>query len=226
MYSDQPTIPSSVVILRNELTRQPASQCRSSTLTIFTRLSLNLQLRDACPSAVLVLLRGAAADATGALDDTVADDRNRALAHDHVPARRRGNAARRGLVGPFGQFATRPAKRCRGDRLALAAVSARPDRIVHTLESNQAAAAVAHRRTDLDIELLRLGQRAPNDAIGFIQRHTHWFSPPQKVSHLVIAGLSEYEKPRSPAALDDPEIGAGEGIRTPDPNLGKVVLYP
>src|SRR5271169_5051914 len=35
MYSDQPTIPSSVVILRNELTRQPASQCRSSTLTIF-----------------------------------------------------------------------------------------------------------------------------------------------------------------------------------------------
>jgi hypothetical protein len=22
------------------------------------------------------------------------------------------------------------------------------------------------------------------------------------------------------------EIGAGEGIRTPDPNLGKVVLYP
>src|SRR6202022_2154609 len=35
MYSDQPTIPSSVVTLRNELTRQPASQCRSSTLTIF-----------------------------------------------------------------------------------------------------------------------------------------------------------------------------------------------
>src|SRR5262249_25198148 len=35
MYSDQPTMPSSVVILRNELTRQPASQCRSSTLTIF-----------------------------------------------------------------------------------------------------------------------------------------------------------------------------------------------
>src|SRR5215510_3159059 len=35
MYSDQPVMPSSVVILRNELTRQPASQCRSSTLTIF-----------------------------------------------------------------------------------------------------------------------------------------------------------------------------------------------
>src|SRR5580700_11027224 len=35
MYSDQPTIPSSVVIFRNELTRQPASQCKSSILTIF-----------------------------------------------------------------------------------------------------------------------------------------------------------------------------------------------
>src|SRR5438132_14181213 len=35
MYSAQPTMPSSVVILRNEFTRQPASQCRSSTLTIF-----------------------------------------------------------------------------------------------------------------------------------------------------------------------------------------------
>ena len=35
MNSDQPTMPSSVVILRNELTRQPASQCRSSILVIF-----------------------------------------------------------------------------------------------------------------------------------------------------------------------------------------------
>src|SRR5215472_12328211 len=41
MYSDQPTIPSSVVILRNELTRQPASQCRSSTLTIFIGILLD-----------------------------------------------------------------------------------------------------------------------------------------------------------------------------------------
>src|SRR4051794_3346694 len=35
MYSDQPTMPSSVVILRKELTRHPASQWRSSILTIF-----------------------------------------------------------------------------------------------------------------------------------------------------------------------------------------------
>src|SRR6267154_4684614 len=39
MYSDQPKMPSSVVIFRKELTRQPASQCRSSILVIFTEFS-------------------------------------------------------------------------------------------------------------------------------------------------------------------------------------------
>src|SRR5580704_6586254 len=39
MYSDQPVMPSSVVTFRKELTRQPASQCRSSILTIFTEFS-------------------------------------------------------------------------------------------------------------------------------------------------------------------------------------------
>src|SRR5205085_6939283 len=39
MYSDQPTRPSSVVIFRKELTRQPASQCRSSIFVIFTECS-------------------------------------------------------------------------------------------------------------------------------------------------------------------------------------------
>src|SRR6185437_11399105 len=35
VYSDQPTIPSSVVTFRNEKVRQPASQCRSSIRAIF-----------------------------------------------------------------------------------------------------------------------------------------------------------------------------------------------
>src|SRR6476469_329528 len=39
MYSDQPVMPSSVVIFRKELTRQPASQCRSSIFVIFTECS-------------------------------------------------------------------------------------------------------------------------------------------------------------------------------------------
>src|SRR5579862_6791640 len=46
MYSDQPTRPSSVVILRNELTRQPASQCRSSILTIFIAVVLTASTRE------------------------------------------------------------------------------------------------------------------------------------------------------------------------------------
>src|SRR5262249_41788384 len=36
MNSDQPVMPSSVETLRNELTRQPASQCSVSILVIFT----------------------------------------------------------------------------------------------------------------------------------------------------------------------------------------------
>src|SRR6478609_1903857 len=40
MYSDQPTMPSSVVTFRNELTRHPASQCRSSIAVIFIRRPL------------------------------------------------------------------------------------------------------------------------------------------------------------------------------------------
>ncbi len=31
---------------------------------------------------------------------------------------------------------------------------------------------------------------------------------------------------RPPQTLSCPKTGAGEGIRTLDPNLGKVVLYP
>jgi hypothetical protein len=51
IYSDQPTMPSSVVSLRNELTRQPASQCRSSTLTIFigTLLDNTIQIIRQAP---------------------------------------------------------------------------------------------------------------------------------------------------------------------------------
>src|ERR1700726_2013627 len=74
------------------------------------------QLLDAGAGAVLVLLRGAAADPAGALDDAVADDRHRALTHDHVAALGRGDAARRRLVGPRLHFAAGAAERGRGDR--------------------------------------------------------------------------------------------------------------
>ena len=37
---------------------------------------------------------------------------------------------------------------------------------------------------------------------------------------------SENEKTAAFRGFEDFEFGAGEGIRTLDPNLGKVVLYP
>src|SRR6266404_7767877 len=136
-----------------------------------------LQLRDAGPGAVFILLRGAAANAAGALDDAVADDRHGTLAHDHLAARGGGYAAGRRLIGAFGHLAARTAEGRRRDGLALAAIGARPDRVVHALQRDQSAAAVAHRRTDLDVELLGFRQGAANDAIGFFERQAHRFSP-------------------------------------------------
>src|SRR5580693_9513600 len=53
MNSDQPVTPSSVEILRNELTRQPASQCRVSSLVIFmggASATISIMRRAACPA--------------------------------------------------------------------------------------------------------------------------------------------------------------------------------
>src|SRR5215471_18152821 len=187
MYSDQPTIPSSVVTLRNELTRQPASQCRSSTLTIFIGVSSRptggepLQFRDAGSRAIFVLLRGTAADAAGAFHDAVADDRHCPLTHDHVAARRGGNAARGRLVSPLAQLAAGTAEGSGGDGLALAAVCARPYGVVHALKRDQAAAAIANRGADLDVQLPSLRQGALDDAIGFVQCQSHRSLPRLKV---------------------------------------------
>ncbi len=41
-----------------------------------------------------------------------------------------------------------------------------------------------------------------------------------------ISTAQKTKKPRNSAALETWKFGAGEGIRTLDPNLGKVVLYP
>lgn len=129
-----------------------------------------LQLGDTCPGAVFVLLRGTATDAAGALDDAVTHDRDCPLAHDHVVALRSGNAARGRLVGPLGHLAARTTKRCGRDGLPLAAIGTRPYGIVHALQRDQTAAAIADRGTDLDVELLCFRQGTPNDAVGFFQR--------------------------------------------------------
>src|SRR6266404_7581591 len=72
-----------------------------------TTTPASLQLRDAGPGAVLVLLRGTAPDAARALDDAVAHNRNRPLPHYHVAALRRRDAARGRLVGPLAHLAAR-----------------------------------------------------------------------------------------------------------------------
>ena len=95
-----------------------------------------LQLRDAGAGAVFVLLTGAAADATGALDDAISEDWDCSLAHDHVAALCRGNPARRWLIGALRHLAARTAECCRGDGLSLVRIGARPNRVVHALECN------------------------------------------------------------------------------------------
>src|SRR5207237_2807774 len=129
------------------------------------------------PGAVLVLLRGAAADTASADHDAVLQDRHRALAHDHLAAGGRGDAARGRLVGARLHVAAGAAERRRGDRLALAAIGACPDRVVHALERDEAAAGVDHRGADLDVDLLRLGDGALNDPVGFFQCDAHRCSP-------------------------------------------------
>ena len=53
----------------------------------------------------------------------------------------------------------------------------------------------------------------------------------EAVGHEIIPdmhtnGCANAQKPRKTAALRILDSGAGDGIRTHDPNLGKVVLYP
>src|SRR6202022_227468 len=117
-------------------------------------------------------------DAAGALDDAIAYDRNCSLAHDHVAALRRGNPARRWLVGALRHLAAWTTECSRGDGLALARIGARPYRVVHALECDRPAAGIADRGADLDVQLLCFCQGAPKDAIGFFQGETHRLFPP------------------------------------------------
>src|SRR5271166_4495754 len=102
-----------------------------------------LRLRDTGAGAIFVLLSGAAADAAGALDDAISDDRDCSLAHDHVAALCHGNPARRWLIGALRHLAAWTSECCRGDGLALAGIGARPNRVVHALECNRPPAGIA-----------------------------------------------------------------------------------
>ena len=76
-----------------------------------------------------------------------AQDRERALAQDHLAAGAGGDAARGRLIGARAAIRRwlRP-KGGGGHRLALAAVGAGPDRVVHALERDEPAAGIDPRR--------------------------------------------------------------------------------
>src|SRR5689334_20608351 len=138
---------------------------------------LAAQRLDPGAGAIFVLLRGAAADPASALDDAVADDRHRALTHDHVIAFGLRDAARCRLVGPRLHLAAGPPEGRRGDRLSLAAIDAGPDRVVHTLERDEPSAGIDNRGADFDVELLCFCQSGFEHAIGFVECQGHRFSP-------------------------------------------------
>jgi hypothetical protein len=119
-----------------------------------------LQLGDAGGGAVFVLLSGAAADTAGAIDDAIAYDRNRPLAHDYMAAS--AAATPRG-VGWSARSAISPLGRPNAaEATALDRIGARPYRIVHALKCDRPAAAIADRgAADLDVQLLCFCQGAP-----------------------------------------------------------------
>src|SRR5260370_439613 len=154
------------------------------------------ELGRARARAVLVLLRGAAADAARAVDDAVADDRHRALAGDHVTALGGGDALDDRAAGALLQLTARPREGGRRDGFPLGAVGAGPQRAIHTVERDQASAGVAHRDADLDVQLLGAGERALHDLIGFRESQRHGWRPP--VDRCIVGAASCITARRSP----------------------------
>src|SRR3989440_11387376 len=169
----EPTLPSFTHRLR-------ISCCNSSTVCPVSAsfmAAVGSELGHARARAVLILLRGAAADAARAVDDAVADDRHRALAGDHVAALGGGDALDDRGAGALLQLTARPREGSRRDRLPLRAVGARPQRAIHAVERDQASAGVAHRDADLDVQLFGAGERALYDLVGFRESQHGWRPP-------------------------------------------------
>src|SRR5437879_13298113 len=106
------------------------------------------KLGHARARAVLVLLRGAAADAARAVDDAVADDRHRALAGDHVAALGGGDALDDRAARALLQLPARPREGGRRDSHPLRAVGAGDQRAIRTVETDMSSAVVVERTAD------------------------------------------------------------------------------
>src|SRR5437667_4196658 len=141
-----------------------------------------LQFRDARARAVLVLLCGPAADAARAVHPAAADDGYRALARNHVPTLGGGDALDDRAPRALLELAARARERDGGDGLALRAVDAPPDRVVHAVERHQASTRIAHGDADLDVHLPGLVDCALHDCVGFREGQRHEWPPVQDVS--------------------------------------------
>jgi hypothetical protein len=144
-----------------------ATPCRLTTLSRLPALSEHERLESvrSCLRAVLVLLSGTATHAGCALYDAVANDGDRSLAGDHVATFCGYNPSDDGGIGVDNP--TGPSQSGRGYGFALAAIYAAPYGAVHTTKGHQATTAIAHGHAYLDVELVRLGYRRLDDAIGF-----------------------------------------------------------
>src|SRR6266571_9121780 len=122
---------------------------------------------------VLILLRCATANPTGAFHDAIADDRHRALTGDHMPTLGGGDATDDGRVGALLQLAARASKAHRRHGLALRTINAAPDGAIHAVESDQTPAGITDRHTDFDVHFLRLGDSTRHNFVGFIKSESH-----------------------------------------------------
>jgi len=133
--------------------------------------------------AILVFLCGPTANAAGTDQDTLAEDRDGALAIEHVVAFGRGDAAQGRMVGTWRQITTRASEGSRGHGLALAAEGARPHGAIHALKGKEPSAGVAHGDIHLGTDLVGLLDCAGYHAIGIRKGEGHEVNPFRSATH-------------------------------------------
>src|SRR5438093_12310050 len=149
---------------------------------------------------VLILLRCAPANPTGAFHDTIADDWDRALTGDHVATLGSSDATDDGCVGAFLQLAAGARKAHRRHGLALRTIDAAPDGTIHAVESDQTPAGIADRYTDFDVHFLRLGDSPRHNFVGFIKSKRHMRTSSASDERAAIATAVEAHGRRSSRA--------------------------
>src|SRR6266851_4067984 len=141
-------------------------------LPSFTQYA-SLQPRHASAGTVLILLRCASTNPTGAFNGAIAHDRHRALTGDHVPTLGGGDATDDGRVRTLLQLTAGACKARRRHGLALRTIDAAPDGAIHAVKSDQTPTGITDRHTDFDVHFLRLGDSTRHNFVGFIKSKSH-----------------------------------------------------